>query len=149
MSQPIIRLLEPTDRAQWETLYHSYAEFYRAPMDQSILNTVWDWIFTQDEAFFCLVAERDEELIGFMHFREMASPLRGKKVGFLDDLFIAPPHRSQGVVETLYTALHAAAKKHQWPLVRWITAEDNYRGRSVYDKLAKLTHWKTYQLDID
>ncbi|WP_238377070.1 hypothetical protein [Neptunomonas antarctica] len=36
-----------------------------------------------------------------------------------------------------------------WPLVRWITAENNYRARSVYDKLATKTHWQTYQLAID
>ena len=30
--------------------------------------------------------------------------------------------------------------------VRWITADDNYRGRNVYDRLATRTMWVTYDL---
>jgi hypothetical protein len=32
--------------------------------------------------------------------------------------------------------------------VRWITAEDNYRGRGVYDKLATRTPWVTYDIKL-
>ena len=137
------------DRAQWEPLYHGYAEFYKVPMTDEILNTVWDWIFDDDEKFYCLVAEDDNgELIGLMHFREMPSPLRGARVGFLDDLFIKPGCRGNGAVEVMFDALEKAAREHGWPFLRWITAEDNYRGRRVYDKLSSPTHWRTYQLNV-
>jgi hypothetical protein len=46
-----------------------------------------------------------------MHCREMPSPLRGKYVGFLDDLFVAPHARGQGVVEALYDALRKFARE--------------------------------------
>ncbi len=32
--------------------------------------------------------------------------------------------------------------------MRWITAEDNYRGRSVYDRVALKTSWITYNIKM-
>ena len=84
-----------------------------------------------------------------MHYREMPSPLRGAQVGFLDDLFVSPKYRGKGIVSLLYDALHKEAKIHGWPFIRWITAEDNYRGRAVYDKISEKTEWVTYQMPIE
>ena len=38
----------------------------------------------------------------------------------------------------------AMARERGWSVVRWITADDNYRGRGVYDRVAKRTMWITY-----
>ena len=40
--------------------------------------------------------------VGLMNFREMSSPLRGKKVGFLDDLFVLPASRGTVVVDEMF-----------------------------------------------
>jgi ribosomal protein S18 acetylase RimI-like enzyme len=142
--------LSLADRADWEELYHGYAEFYRVPMNDNILDTVWSWIHDEGNPFFGLIA-RDGQgtALGLMHCRQMPSPLRGALVGFLDDLFVIPAARGQGVVESLYAALEALAREQGWPFVRWITAEDNYRGRAVYDRLSEKTHWVTYQMAVD
>lgn len=138
------------DRPEWEALYYAYAEFYKVPMDQDILDTVWLWIFDQDNAFYALVAKDDTGCcLGLMHYRAMPSPLRGKLVGFLDDLFIKPEYRGKGVVDALYQALNNDAADKGWPFIRWITAENNYRGRSVYDKLSDKTQWVTYQMPVE
>jgi ribosomal protein S18 acetylase RimI-like enzyme len=84
-----------------------------------------------------------------MHCRQMPSPLRGALVGFLDDLYVHPEARGQGVVEALYEALNELGREQGWPFVRWITAENNYRGRAVYDRLSEKTHWVTYQKTIE
>ncbi len=137
------------DRDQWELLYYGYAEFYRVPMNDEILDTVWGWIHDAANPFFGLIAKDENGLaLGLMHCRQMPSPLRGALVGFLDDLFVSPDARGQGVVEALYQALNALGKAQGWPFIRWITAEDNYRGRAVYDKLSDKTHWVTYQMSI-
>ena len=84
-----------------------------------------------------------------MHYREMPSPLRGQNVGFLDDLFVHPDYRGKSVVDELFAALRQAAKNRDWKFIRWITADNNYRGRAVYDKLATRTDWLTYEMKID
>ncbi len=47
--------------------------------------------------------------INLMHFRGMPSPLRGKNVGLLDDLFVLPELRETGVVVQLIQQLSPEA----------------------------------------
>jgi hypothetical protein len=90
----VVSELSLQDRVEWEVLYYGYAEFYKVPMNQEILDTVWSWIFDKNNAFYALVAKDDAgRYLGLMHYRAMPSPLRGKLVGFLDDLFIKPEFR--------------------------------------------------------
>ncbi|MBN3563306.1 GNAT family N-acetyltransferase [Aliamphritea spongicola] len=141
------RMLQPEDRQQWEQLYRGYAEFYGMSMAHETLDQVWQWIFGEEQQFFCLVAVNAEQtLTGLMHYRAMQSPLRGGWVGFLDDLFVTPDARGNGSVDALFRALEQSAADHGWPFVRWITAEDNYRGQAAYDKIADRTRWVTYQM---
>lgn len=128
-------------------LYKGYAEFYKMPMNDDILDKVWSWIFDKEIKFYAIGIKSSEgELIGFMHFREMPSPLRGSLVGFLDDLYIHPDFRGSGAVQLLFKELKSIAKANNWPYVRWITASDNYRARKVYDKLSGVIDFVTYQM---
>ena len=137
------------DKAEWETLYRAYAEIYNMPMEEKTLDTVWSWIQNENKDFFGLIAKDDQnQSLGFMHFRAMASPLRGSEVGFLDDLFVIPKSRGTDVVETLYEKLNEFGQQQDWPFIRWITADNNYRARNLYDKIAEKTTWVTYQLPI-
>lgn len=141
--------LRKEDRKQWEALYFAYAEFYNMPMNQEILDTIWSWVFDENNKFYALIAkDENNEALGFMHCRAMPSPLRGADVGFLDDLFVVHAVRGKGVVELLYKELNDFGALQGWPFVRWITAEDNYRGRAAYDKIAEKTTWQTYQMGI-
>jgi GNAT superfamily N-acetyltransferase len=145
-----VTALVRADRADWEMLYHGYADFYEVPMDERILETVWSWIHDDSNPFFGLIAKDEEgRALGLMHCRQMPSPLRGALVGFLDDLFVRPEARGQGVVGALYDALNQLGKEQGWPFIRWITAENNYRGRAVYDKLSEKPHWITYQKPVE
>lgn len=138
------------DRKQWEGLYRAYADFYKMPMTTDILDTVWSWIFDTSNPFFGLIAKNESgDALGLMHCREMPSPLRGTLVGFLDDLYVRPDVRGTGCVQTMYNALNDLGRGRGWPFIRWITAEDNYRGRASYDKIATRTRWLTYQLQVE
>jgi GNAT superfamily N-acetyltransferase len=142
--------LQVDDRSEWEQLYRGYAQFYQVPMTPQILDTVWSWIFDDSCQFYALVAkDENQRSVGLMHYRAMASPLRGATVGFLDDLFVDPNCRGEGAVDALFTALDQSARDRGWPMVRGITADNNYRGRGVYDKLAERTAWVTYQMPVD
>lgn len=146
----VVSELSLNDREGWESLYYEYAEFYKVPMDQTILDTVWSWIFDVNNKFYALVAKDESgNYLGFMHYRAMPSPLRGKLVDFLDDLYVKTEARGDGVVDALYKELNYFASTNDWPFVRWITADNNYRGRSVYDKLSDKTQWVTYQMPVE
>ena len=139
--------LAETDKEDWQTLYRGYAEFYNMPMEQSTLDTVWSWIHNEHKEFYGLIAkDENNKALGLMHCRAMASPLRGSEVGFLDDLYVVPEARGTEVVEALYEELNKFGNQQGWPFIRWITADNNYRARNVYDKISEKTAWVTYQL---
>ena len=46
------------------------------------------------------------------------------------------------------TAWPSVGRERGWTVIRWITAEDNYRGRAVYDRVAEKTRWLTYEIKL-
>jgi ribosomal protein S18 acetylase RimI-like enzyme len=142
-----VESLKINDKEQWCKLYQGYADFYKMPMNDDILDTVWSWIFDEENKFYAIGARSSQgNLVGFMHFREMPSPLRGSLIGFLDDLYVHPDYRGSGVVQSLFKELKSLAQKNYWPYVRWITASDNQRARAVYDKISGTIDFVTYQM---
>ncbi len=146
----IVRRATEKDFDAWSRLYDGYASFYKVHMDDEIKSRLWRWVQDSNHVITCFLAVDDaENVVGFAHVRAMPSPLRGAEVGFLDDLFVDPDVRGSGAAQALFKSLEQHAKEQGWPLIRWITADDNYRARNLYDKLSKKTMWNTYQMDIE
>ena len=144
-----IRIVRPEDshRPAWERLYTGYAEFYGVEQTPDMRERVWGWLHDESEELEGLLAlDAADEPVGLAHFREFSRPLSATKGGFLDDLFVAPQARGSGAAPALLRALVEEARLRGWSVVRWITAEDNYRARGVYDKVARRTAWVTYDL---
>jgi GNAT superfamily N-acetyltransferase len=144
-----IRPVEQNDRAQWNALYQGYAEFYKVTQTQDMRDTVWSWLFDEAHETQGLVAVDEKgALIGLTHFRPFARPLSATTGGFLDDLFVTPASRGSGAARLLIEAVAQVGKQRGWSVIRWITAEDNYRARSLYDKVADKTKWATYDIKL-
>jgi GNAT superfamily N-acetyltransferase len=110
---------------------------------------VWSWLMDNANEVNGLVAEdADGKLIGLAHFRPFARPLAASVGGFLDDLFVDPDARGSGAADALMEALKAEGIKRGWTVIRWITAEDNYRARKLYDRMAEKTRWVTYDIKL-
>jgi len=149
MSAAAVRILPPEGRhrADWERLYAGYAEFYRVAQTPEMRARVWGWIHDPANEVEALVAEGPEgRAVGLAHFRPFARPLAAATGGFLDDLFVDPAFRGGRVADALIEAVAGIARERGWSVLRWITADDNYRGRGVYDRLATRTHWITYEM---
>ena len=144
-----IRPVEQKDRAAWNALYQGYAEFYKVTQTEEMRNKVWSWLFDETHETEGLVAIDDSsKLIGLTHFRPFARPLSVTTGGFLDDLFVTPSLRGSGAARLLIEAVAKLGKERGWSVIRWITAEDNYRARSLYDKVAEKTKWATYDIKL-
>ena len=144
-----VRPVQSTDFTDWVRLYRGYADFYQVPMTQTVLDTVWAWLMDEDHEVEGLVAVHETRLCGLAHIRRMPSPLRGVEIGFLDDLFVEPASRGNKVGEALFEALQALARQRGWSKIRWITADDNYRARALYDRVSNKTMWNTYEMTIE
>lgn len=144
----IIRSLGTDDSQAWERLYRGYADFYRVATSDDKLATLFAWLMDPAHPCTGLVAEDDGgAIIGLAHYRAMPSPLRGEDVGFLDDLFVDPGARGSGAGEALLRHLDGIAVEQGWPVVRWITRDNNYRARALYDRLALRSDWITYEMN--
>ena len=139
----------PEDQADWRTLYDGYAIFYKRPMNDAIAARVWAWLLDPAHVLEALLARTgDGRVVGLAHFRAMPRPLTGTTAGFLDDLFVAPKLRGKRVADRLILAIAELSRKRGWTLIRWLTADNNYRARGVYDRLATRTGWIPYQMDL-
>ena len=137
------------DKADWRRLYEGYATFYKRPMNDEIAERVWSWVTGGSGVLEALVArEAKGRVVGLAHFRNMPRPLTGTMAGFLDDLFVDPELRGRGVGEKLIEALKEEGRRRGWTIIRWLTADDNYRARFLYDRHATRTGWITYQIDL-
>jgi GNAT superfamily N-acetyltransferase len=135
------------DHSRWAELYRGYAAFYRVEQTDAALSLVWSWILDPTHEVNCLLAEDPEgHIAGLAHYRTFARPLAASTGCFLDDLFIDPDRRGAGAVDALLDHLRQLASTHHWSVVRWITADDNYRGRAKYDQYATRTTWITYDM---
>jgi GNAT superfamily N-acetyltransferase len=151
MSSPriSIRPVEPGDRAGWDHLYAGYAAFYKVEQTAAMRDKVWSWLMTDVTEVYGLVAvDETGKLIGITHFRPYLRPLSASIGGFLDDLFVDPDARGSGAAALLIDAVKAEGLKRGWTVIRWITAEDNYRARALYDRVAERTKWVTYDIKI-
>lgn len=144
----IIRPVSVTDRTAWEALYQGYASFYRVEQTDDMRARVWDWLHDPVHPVSGFVAEKGDVLVGLTHYRPYHSPLAANTNGFLDDLFVDPAHRGSGAAAALIEAVSAEGRKQGWGKIRWITAEDNYRARGLYDRVADRTKWVTYDIPL-
>lgn len=143
-----IRPLAQTDREAWEILFKGYADFYGVAQTAQMRQTVWDWLHDPTHGSNCFVAEQGGKLVGFTHYRPFASTLRAISNGFLDDLFVDPDARGGGAAQALIDAVCAVGRDKGWGVIRWITADNNYRARGVYDRVATRTPWVTYDIKL-
>ena len=145
-----IEIVAPRDdlKGGWRALYEGYATFYKRTMTDEIAAAVWRWINDPGHEVEGAIALCDGIPVGLAHYRRMPSPLRGADVGFLDDLFVAPDARGGGVARALFAHLRAVAAERGWPVVRWLTADDNYRARALYDRVGAKTLWNTYEMTV-
>ena len=133
-------------RADWERLFAGYAAFYKREQTPQMRDTVWGWIHDPAHEVEALAAEAPEDgrAVGLAHFRPFARPSSASVGGFLDDLFVDPGFRGGRVADALIGRLSEIGGERGWTVLRWITADDNYRARAVYDRLAQRTLWITY-----
>lgn len=139
---------EPADEAAWRRLYDGYAAFYRVPMTDEKARLLWSWLMDPDHVVKGFLARSNGAVVGLAHVREMPRPLHAKYGGFLDDLFVVPEARGTGAADALFEAMTQLARDRGWDSIRWITAENNYRARAVYDRVAAKTQWLTYEIKL-
>jgi len=142
----MIRTIQLKDKERWKKLYIGYADFYKVEMNEKILETVWEWLNDTNHELKGIGYEVDGKIVGLAHYRKLLSPLKGKYIGYLDDIFVDPEYRGQKIGEKLLNKIKEISIANNWNLVRWQTDEDNSTAKKLYDKVATKTKKNVYEL---
>jgi GNAT superfamily N-acetyltransferase len=140
-----IRDLKSGDRPRWEDLWAGYLEFYDTPLDPVVTEVTWSRLNDENEPMFALVAEDERELVGFVHCVLHRGTWSLGLLCYLEDLFVAPAARGQGVGRKLIEAVYARADELKCDRVYWLTHENNTTARTLYDKIAKHSGFIQYR----
>lgn len=145
-----IRALMAEDRAGWQQLYQGYQAFYGFP-DRP--GEFYDTAFARlmsgaADDFHGLVADDGGRLLGLTHYVFHPNLWRPQGVCYLQDLFTAKDARGKGVGRALIEAVYAAADQGGVPTVYWQTAEDNYAGRMLYDRVGTRSGFIRYNRPV-
>ena len=132
----------------WIELYHKYAEYYQVDIPKDNFDLAWKWLTSENYPFWGILADVDSKIVGFAHFRSLPSPLDSCEVGFLDDLFVLQEYRGKKIGYSLIEKVHQIGKSKNWPYINWITKDDNYTARTLYDKISTKTDWNFYELTV-
>ena len=59
----MIREIQLKDKDQWKKLYRGYADFYKAEINDKILQTVWGWLNDNKHELQGIVYEVDNKIV--------------------------------------------------------------------------------------
>jgi GNAT superfamily N-acetyltransferase len=115
-------------------LLRAYCDFYEAsPSDDGLLRMARELIAHPDQGHL-LIARDDGAAVGFAAVDWKWSSLKGARIGYLEDIFVAPEERGRGIADALIEACADRCRQHGMPAMQWLTAPDNRRAQAVYDR---------------
>jgi GNAT superfamily N-acetyltransferase len=147
--ESIIRPVVPADFAQWLILWRGYNTFYgrhdATALPDEITQMTWSRFFDAYEPVHALVAERQGELLGLVHYLFHRSTIQIEPTCYLQDLFTNEAARGRGVGRSLIQAVYERAQMAGSPRVYWQTHETNETAMKLYDKVAERSGFLVYR----
>lgn len=94
-------------------------------------------------------AELNGRLVGFAIFFDLPEIITGLRAGQLDELYVHPDARNNGVARRMIETLVQEGARRDWSELRWIVPGKNVPAVTLYDQIAEPANWKGYTLAID
>jgi GNAT superfamily N-acetyltransferase len=96
-----------------------------------------------------LAATDGDEILAFAIFFDLPEVVFARRCGTLDDLFVRPDRRGQGLARAMITALCAMGRERRWSHLRWIVPEGDAGAIALYERIAERTDWRSYVIRLD
>jgi GNAT superfamily N-acetyltransferase len=144
-----IRRVEACDEKRWRELWDGYCRFYEREPSEPITRHTWARIMDAASPVHGIVAESPADgVIGMANYIIHENTATLTPVCYLQDLFVDPGKRAEGVGQQLIDTLVADSKRHGWSRLYWNTRETNYRARGLYDKYTAHSGFLRYVVNI-
>jgi ribosomal protein S18 acetylase RimI-like enzyme len=144
----LVRPITADDHDQWRELFRAYGVFYETHFSDHIVDGVWAWLLDPEHEVSALVADDAGTVVGFAHIRKLHDTFTAGPAWFLDDLYVAPGNRGQGIARALIERGYADGTAAGGGTFRWITAADNETAQALYDRIATRAGWIVYEKEL-
>jgi len=131
-----IMALTRGDQARWLPLWRGYQSFYKVEIAAAVTAKSWSRMLDPSEPVHGALAMLDGEAVGLVHWLFHRSTWSDADICYLQDLFVAPQVRGQGVGEALIAHVYAQTRAAGCAEVYWLTHETNTTAMKLYDRVA-------------
>ncbi len=130
-----IRLATISDVDSLVPLFDAYRQFYCQPSDTTLAHTFLSERFKQRQSVIFLAIDTADQAVGFAQLFPSFSSARASCIYILNDLFVMPSARRQGVASQLLREV--AEFGHSMGAVRLslATALDNNAAQKLYESM--------------
>ena len=146
MSDVAVRMATEADFEAWMPLWLGYQRFYKTDIPEGTTRTTWGRFHAPGEPMHCALAEVDGRVVGLVHYIEHRSCWTTGNYMYLQDLFVEPGLRGQGVGRRLIAHVRAVADAAGCARVWWLTHETNTDAMQLYDKVADRSGFVQYRI---
>ncbi|RWK26021.1 MAG: GNAT family N-acetyltransferase [Mesorhizobium sp.] len=144
-----VRPVAREDYERWLPLWDGYNAFYgrsgETALAGEITRMTWSRFFDAYEPMHALVAERDGNLLGLVHYIYHRSTTAIAPSCYLQDLFTLEVARGQGVGRALIDGVYERAKAAGSGRVYWLTHETNHTAMQLYDRIGERSGFVVYR----
>ncbi len=145
MATATLRSATASDFDVWLPLWRGYQTFYQTDIPHDTTRLTWQRLLDPAEPMHVMLAELAGEVVGFVHFIEHRSCWTSGNYMYLQDLFVRPGLRGQGVGRQLIEHVYADAAARGCSRVWWLTHESNTDAMALYDKVATRSGFVQYR----
>jgi GNAT superfamily N-acetyltransferase len=130
-------------------LIGAYQRFYEVEdVDEERNHRFFRRFIGPSDAGLLLGARAGGRLVGYACLYWHFSSAQARETVLMNDLFVAPDLRGQGVGRALIEASRDVARERGAAVLEWQTAPDNHTAQRLYDSTgAERSTWLTYELD--
>lgn len=145
----VIEIREPDrqDKAQWLSLWQGYTRFYGSPQPAEVTEHTWQRMLAAASPMLGRFAVVDGNVVGFAICILHEGTWVKTPICYLEDLFVAPQMRGQGIARTLIQALQTEGKEKGWSRLYWHTRTDN-PARRLYDEFTPADDYVRYRVTL-
>lgn len=129
-----------------ETLRRAYASEMGGP-DRDALAFTRNLLLRPQTIILGATVER--EIVGFAVLIELPEAIFARSCGHLDDLYVTPVRRRQGIGGLLLGACGNVGRDRGWSHLRWLVPQGNAGALALYDGISETAPWRSFVVRID
>jgi GNAT superfamily N-acetyltransferase len=148
MSTIRIAALTPADHTAWRPLWAGYQTFYKVDLPPQVTEAVWARMLDPAEPVEGALAWDGDRAVGLVQTVRHRSTWSVGDTCYLNDLFVLPEVRQQGVGRKLIEHVYARAAEAGCESVYWHTHETNVTAQQLYNRVAQRTGFIQYKKPI-